>query len=39
MTVFVLLGGLRWLRRQNALRRYGQYRKLNVGPEMVANTV
>jgi len=39
MTMFVLLGGLRWLRRQNALRRHGRYRKLNVDPDMVANTV
>ena len=31
--MFVLLGGLRWLRRQNVLRRHSQYRKLNVEPE------
>lgn len=31
--MFVLLGGLRWLRRQTALRRHSQYRKLNVDPE------
>ena len=32
MTMFVSLGGLRWLRRQTALRR-SQYRKLSVDPE------
>jgi uncharacterized membrane protein YidH (DUF202 family) len=32
MTMFVSLGGLRWLRRQTALRR-SQYRKLSVEPE------
>ncbi|KAI9442491.1 peptidylprolyl isomerase B [Lactarius indigo] len=31
MTMFVLLGGLRWLRRQTASRRHGQYRKLDCG--------
>ena len=32
MTIFVSLGGLRWLRRQTALRR-SQYRKLSVESE------
>ena len=32
MTMFVSLGGLRWLRRQTALRR-SQYRKLSVDSE------
>ncbi|KAH8993254.1 peptidylprolyl isomerase B [Lactarius hatsudake] len=32
MTMFVLLGGLRWLRRQTALRRH-QYRKLDADLE------
>ncbi|KAH9058847.1 peptidylprolyl isomerase B [Lactarius vividus] len=29
VTIFVSLGGLRWLRRQTVLRRRGQYRKLD----------